>query len=548
MSFDFFENEQAATLTQASRHPSISPDAGAFENFWSGAGHFSMRSLAEAGRAVDMAGAAFPVAYDSLVGGTEQQDRYFKEHDEVFNSAVDHWTPRPGEVGMAGQIAGQLAGGIMQAVVSPALLVGTTQLSSAEDLVRQGVDATTANQVGAVQGAATAVGVKLPAFGSTLTRKILTGAGGNLAQGVAASGTSRAILEHANAAGAAAQYDPFDFRARALDVMLGAAFGGIAHLGKTHEKLTAQEDYKAFLSEYGLSESIVKSVSENGVYHPLPPGTALELKSSDISGLGMFSTKGAKPGEVLAPATIDGVGTQAARYTNHSNEANAEYRRNANGDVDLVAIAPIRPGSEVVSNYRTSADVFGFSGLKKLSNLTPTEEAALLVANQARHIEDRAPGIPATDVDATMHAKAMQEAIGQVLRGDEVSVDHITKDIQTDTGEAWAARHADMQAELQRLINEGPAHDPIIAPPKPGAAVNLTENDLARTPNAMKARTTAMDNPDMLIHTGETAPDGSLVTMNAHDAIAQADAQVTLAKSTAQQVFMTAAHCLLGAI
>ena len=134
--FDFFQNEQSAALLNAARHPSLHPEASAFDGFPKGVGMYAMKSLAEAGRAVDMAGAVFPIAIDAVTGGTDRQDQYFKEHDEVFNAAVDYWTPKPGEVGTAGQVAGQLAGGILQAVISPALLVGTTQLSTAEDLVK----------------------------------------------------------------------------------------------------------------------------------------------------------------------------------------------------------------------------------------------------------------------------------------------------------------------------------------------------------------------------------------------------------------------------
>lgn len=235
MSFDFFPNEQDATLRNAARRPSFQPEPGVWQGFLPGAGSYAMRSLAEVGRAVDMAGAVFPIAADAIMGGTEQQDRYFREHDEVFNSAVDYWTPRPGEVGIAGQVTGQLAGGVAQAIVSPALLVATSQLSTAEDLARQGVDATTANKVGGVAGVGMTIGVRMPFLGQTAASRIGSGVAGNVAQGAATAGASRALLNTDGYPAQAAQYDPLDIKARTLDALLGAAFGGLAHLqGRPH--------------------------------------------------------------------------------------------------------------------------------------------------------------------------------------------------------------------------------------------------------------------------------------------------------------------------
>jgi hypothetical protein len=230
MSFDFFPNEQSATMLAASRKPSLSPDASMWENFLPGAGSYAMRSLAEVGRAVDMAGSVFPIVADKITGGTQQQDQYFQEHDDVFNSAVDHWTPRPGEVGTAGQVAGQLVGGLAQAVISPALLVGTSQLSSAEDLVRQGVDAGAANVVGDISGIGAAVGLKLPFLGKTLASRVASGAGGNVAQGAVSAAASHAVLEASGNPLQADQYNALDIKARTLDALLGAAFGGLAHI------------------------------------------------------------------------------------------------------------------------------------------------------------------------------------------------------------------------------------------------------------------------------------------------------------------------------
>lgn len=414
MSFDLVTNEQDATLLNAARRPSLGPEPGVFDNFFSGAGRYSMRGMAEAGRALDLAGAVFPMVHDAVVGGTENQDQYFKEHDELFNGAVDYWTPKPGEVGTAGQITGQLAAGVMQAIVSPALLVGTSALGSGEDLVREGVDGRTAAGVGIVQGAAAGVGLKLPFLGRNLLTRVLSGAGGNVLQGAAAAGASAQVLKAGGYDEQAQRFDPWDARGRVLDAMLGAAFGGMAHLD---------------------------------------------------------------------------------------------------------------------------------------ARLSPTDEAALLVANQARHVEDATPqGRPATDVDATMHANAMREALEQVLRGDRVAVDHLTQGMRLEPAEALTRQRTEVADEAARLsAEEAPEAAPIqpkVQPEVPATDATPAEHSAA----SIKARQAVLDHPDLTIPTARADADGNPVTIRASDAIALADAEAAHAQAVAPNVFKTAAYCLLGAL
>lgn len=89
MSFEFFPNEQDTSLRNAARQPSLNPDPGVWQGFLPGAGSYAMRSLAEVGRAVSMAGSVLPIAHDLVHGGTKEQDAYFAAHDETFQSAVD---------------------------------------------------------------------------------------------------------------------------------------------------------------------------------------------------------------------------------------------------------------------------------------------------------------------------------------------------------------------------------------------------------------------------------------------------------------------------
>src|SRR4030067_1469221 len=134
MSLSLFEDEN---LKRVEETPIVSrSDPGAFDGFFRGAGQFAMKGFAEGGRALSVAGGAAPVLYDAVNGGTEASDRYFKWHDETFGDAVDYWTPKPGEVGLAGQVAGTLLSTLPMVIASPSLTVAKTQLSTAEDPTR----------------------------------------------------------------------------------------------------------------------------------------------------------------------------------------------------------------------------------------------------------------------------------------------------------------------------------------------------------------------------------------------------------------------------
>lgn len=245
MSLDLYEKESLERLSSFT--PVEQPEAGTFDGFARGAGLATMRGFAKTGRALSMAAAAVPVIIDAFGDGTELQDKYFKWHDETFGNAVDYWTPRPNEVGVAGEITGQLLSAIPTLVASPSALVASTQLSVAEDLVREGVDAGKAQAVGAVQAAGLGIGIYVPVLGKTLAQRVLLGgAGFNVLQGAVTRGISGEMLEGTAAEG---EFRAFDGQALTLDVLLGAAFGTLTHLSPS-QRAQGQE-FLDKLSELG---------------------------------------------------------------------------------------------------------------------------------------------------------------------------------------------------------------------------------------------------------------------------------------------------------
>lgn len=208
----------------------VIPEPGAMDGFAKGVGMHTMRAAANVARTVSMAGAAMPVLNDAMHGGTTQQDEYFQAHDDVFQSSVDYWTPKAGEVGKAGQIVGGLVEGLAPLMLGPAgvpAMLGNATVGTALDLQREGVPTGTALAVGGIAGVSNALGFKIPFLGNTLASRIASGAVGNLAVNTPATALQQQALKGTKQA---EQFDPTNLEARAMDILLGAAFGGYAHL------------------------------------------------------------------------------------------------------------------------------------------------------------------------------------------------------------------------------------------------------------------------------------------------------------------------------
>jgi hypothetical protein len=322
VSFDFFPYEQAREMERAAQRPSLSAEPGFWTGFAPGAAALTMQGLAKTARAVDLLGAVGPIVEDALTGGTTAQDRYFQEHDDLFNRAVDYWTPDAGSVGTAGRVVGGLVPNLATFAISPGLMAATGGESVTEDLLRKGVALPKAAGAGAIEATGLAIGAAVPIFGRNLIERIAAGAGTNVAQGVATRGAQRKVLAGTGEEGA---YNPWDAEGMVLDILMGAGFGAIAHLG-----------------------------------------------------------------------------------------------------------APEK-------------------GAKKPPALDSAQKDALLVANQARHMEDTtAPGTPATAADLDAHVAAMRKAVDDVLNGRSAEVGQIVQDATFRPDEARIAA----QEELRQAVSD----------------------------------------------------------------------------------------------
>ncbi|HJU38761.1 MAG TPA: GGDEF domain-containing protein, partial [Tahibacter sp.] len=167
-------------------------------------------------------------------------EEWGKQRRAAVASTLAVFKPDPKTTGFVGQLlhgvadvgSRFLAGAAIGGPVGGAALAGGTEgYAVSTELQSQGVDPQTAATAGAVQGVAVGLGGLLPAgVGGSLLARIGTGAAGNVAIGSVSRGATSAVLADAGYAKQAEQYKWLDAQAVAIDLVLGAGFGGLSHV------------------------------------------------------------------------------------------------------------------------------------------------------------------------------------------------------------------------------------------------------------------------------------------------------------------------------
>jgi hypothetical protein len=131
-----------------------------------------------------------------------------------------------------------------------------------------------------------------------------------------------------------------------------------------------RNDYRDFLLEYSLDESLVREQSENKedqIDFEGTTGKPFSVRASPIEGSGVFSNFPIGEWCIIGPARIDGKRTPLGRYTNHSNTPNSKFISLDNGDILLQSIVDIYGckggdfGEEITVDYRESLKLLGVS-------------------------------------------------------------------------------------------------------------------------------------------------------------------------------------------
>lgn len=131
------------------------------------------------------------------------------------------------------------------------------------------------------------------------------------------------------------------------------------------ERAIDRADYNALLHECGIPHEIVRQQSENESDQIRLDLGNVRVTESPIEGKGLFATTPVKAGEIICPARINGMRTQAGRYTNHSVNPNAVMVPTETGDINLVALTDIAGcvggdmGEEITIDYRATLRLSG---------------------------------------------------------------------------------------------------------------------------------------------------------------------------------------------
>lgn len=489
--------------------PPPPPEPGIFKNFGTSAGNYFMRGMAEAGRGLSMAAAAVPVALQwgidkidpsGRINDRRLDDSYFRWHDEFFQNAVDYWTPKPQDVGAAGQVLGSVAAGTVQFLANPALAVNTAQMSTAEDLVRRGVDPGAALLAGDLAALGTVAGIRIPIAGRNLWQRLASGVAGNVGQSVVQNAAQQAVLKAANApSDVVAQFDPLDERGRAIDALMGLAFGAAAHLGARADapepQLTqAQRDALMMLNAS-------RQIEDSSV--PGKPATLADLNAS-VDGTrraiqALLTGNDVQPIDQIVRHDVDPV-REAQR---------AEIAK---------AVDEVLPKGKPVERPEMGA----------------TEPSA----------GPKAPE-PASVVEARRLVDEMRTS------GEDVStfLDRVKPDPAVHNLVVGMAEAADDAPRVEAMLADF-ARTTEARPTTPGADVAADVVEASRSGKSVTAEAAPPQfDESVRVPTGEFDPKtGEPVTVSANDYVAQAHAEAVAAKSFGRNLFMTAANCLLGAI
>lgn len=124
-------------------------------------------------------------------------------------------------------------------------------------------------------------------------------------------------------------------------------------------------DYFQVLEEGGFDPEVVRQQVENPDDQIWIDSAITRVSESPIDGKGLFVTHPVKAGDVICAARIDGMRTQAGRFTNHSRTPNAKMVAKPNGDIDLVALVDFEGckggniGVEATIDYRQALALSG---------------------------------------------------------------------------------------------------------------------------------------------------------------------------------------------
>lgn len=518
--------------------PTQVPEPGVWTGFAEGTAKGTARGLLGTLRAMDLLGSIPSIARDYFKGGTEEQDKYFALHDFRYNRAMDELTPGPQDVGVAGQIAGGLLGTLPQIILNPPLGLASLHLTTSEDLVRQGAPAGRANLVCALDAFIMGIGMKIP-MGSTLAQRVISGAGSNVALGVAQRAASNVIL-----AGTPAEspYQAFGISPMAIDLIMGAHFGAMAHLFPPEAAKSLPEEVRQFINwAQGLKPSEIAALA-----------TIRQAQHSNVDSL---------PGVPVNATDVDA----------HVNRLKAAVGMLANNQpVNVEGMPPVRFEPNLpreAERVRLMLElVDAAEQVRKQEGLTDPrlelEQVQHEAMNVPRETLPEARTVPPEQVAGTEHPPPLGVG-GEAPAGAVHVPESVTKDELMLVARARLIDNAAVENAAKQFENDAPAFlaeirkingiqtsqtpESQASPPQgkdgqpaePGQGQNDPDAVLAR-----EAEQYLAEKPDQLLTVGTDA-EGKSIQRPAREVLDEARAATVLAREDAK-LFEVAAGCLMG--
>ena len=112
-----------------------------------------------------------------------------------------------------------------------------------------------------------------------------------------------------------------------------------------------RQDFLLMAEDSGYTIQEIRAQSENESDRLDLEISTIRVADSGIEGLGLFANQPFHAGDVICPARVSGMRTQAGRYTNHSKRPNCQMVAYPDGNVFLKAIKPILANQELTVNY-----------------------------------------------------------------------------------------------------------------------------------------------------------------------------------------------------
>jgi len=394
--------QQLANEAKENSVPVDELQSGFFQGVPTAIGMGVMRGGARSAQAVGLAGGGLLSLFEDQPG--ELTDPYFKAMDQYVGDAVDYWTPGANEVGTAGRVLGgfsEMALPLMATGGNPSLLIGSAELGGAQDLVKQGASVKGAVTGGIIQGLATAAGFKIPFLGKTLASRLASGAAGNLAVNAGSSALEKGALNETGDKAQGEQIHPLDLEARAVDVLSGLAFGGLAHLSapSVRDAAATAADAQHFQQDTapGIPADIGSSVAHQSAMEAAIRDT-LEGKPVDLANTGIT---GADFIALPKPA-------------GHLSEADE-----LKGVDEVLAPEPGRADQEIEARFSKQLETDKPAAITEYSKLPGSDNGRILNTDLARELSpdyrtDRTRSAavhePASALVKEMYARKLEEA------------------------------------------------------------------------------------------------------------------------------------------